>query len=176
MAAATGGSPAGTPLRTYLNDHFGGATAGLAMFRRAAAAQRDQPAGAALGRLAAEVAQDRQSLRELMRGLGVRPKVSRVAAGWLAEKAGRLKLNGRFVRRAPLSDLMELEALLLGVEGKGAGFRSLRALADRDPRLDPAQLDALVDRARQQARTLEGLRVRAAAVVLGEEVRPSGSA
>lgn len=175
MAAAAGRS-AGTPLQIYLNDHFGGATAGLEMFRRAAAAQRDQPAGPALERLAAEVAQDRERLRDIMRSLGVRPKRSRVAAGWVAEKAGRLKLNGRLVRRAPLSDLMELEALLLGVEGKGAGFRALRALSDREAQLDPAQLDALADRARQQARTLEELRVRAAAVVLGEGVRPSGSA
>lgn len=162
-----------TSLRTYLNDHFGGATAGLEMFRRAAAAQRDQPSGPPLTRLAEQVGQDRQSLREIMRSLEVRPKVSRVAAGWVAEKAGRLKLNGRLVRRAPLSDLMELEALLLGVEGKGAGFRALRALADRDDRLDPAGLDVLVDRAGQQARTLEVLRVRAAAAVLGAGVRPS---
>lgn len=38
--------------------------------------------------------------------------------GWAAEKAGRLELNGRLLRRAALSTAIELEGLLLLVEGK----------------------------------------------------------
>ena len=52
------------------------------------------------------------------------------------EKAARFKPNGRLLRRSPLSDLIELEWLLLGVQGKTAGFRALRRLADTDTDTD----------------------------------------
>jgi hypothetical protein len=89
-----------------------------------------------------------------------------VYAAWAGEKAGRVKLNGRLLARSPLSDLEELELLRLGVEGKAAGWRTLRLLADTDMRLDPEQLDELMSRARRQADQLEELRVRAAEQVI----------
>jgi hypothetical protein len=45
------------------------------------------------------------------------------------------------MRRSPLSDLIELEAMRTGVEGKAALWRALRALADSDSRLDCDELD-----------------------------------
>jgi hypothetical protein len=79
----------------------------------------------------------------------------------LGEKAGRLKFNGRLLARSPLSDLEELELLRLGVEGKAAGWRTLRILAGTDPRLDAGRLNELISRARSRADQLEELRVRA---------------
>ena len=78
----------------------------------------------------------------------------------------RLKFNGRLFARSPLSDLEELEILRLGVEGKAAGWRTLRTLADTDTRLDPPRLDELISRARRQADLLEDLRVAAASQVI----------
>jgi len=60
----------------------------------------------------------------------------KVLGGWALEKAARFKPNGRLLRRSPLSDLIELEWLLLGVQGKTAGFRALRRLADTDTDTD----------------------------------------
>jgi hypothetical protein len=77
-----------------------------------------------------------------------------------------MKLNGRLFARSPLSDLEELELLRLGVEGKAAGRRTLRTLADTDRRLDPVHLDELMSRARRRADQLEELRVRAAEQVI----------
>jgi hypothetical protein len=57
--------------------------------------------------------------------------------------------------------------LRLGVEGKATGWRTLRALADRDHRLDAARLDELISGARIQADVLEELRVRAADEIIG---------
>ena len=151
----------GPLLGIYLNDHLAGATGGLELFRRAARSQ-PPPAKQELERLAAEVAQDRAALRGLMRAVGVPERRVKVIGGWMAEKAGRLKLNGRVWSRSPLSDLVELEALVLGVQGKGAGFRALRTVAADDGRLDPAELDRLADRAERQASTLEELRLAAA--------------
>jgi hypothetical protein len=54
----------------------------------------------------------------------------------------------------------------LGVEGKAAGWRTLRVLADTDNRLDSGQLDELISGARRQADLLEELRVQAAGQVI----------
>jgi hypothetical protein len=46
--------------------------------------------------------------------------------------------------------LIELEALRLGVMWKAAGWDTLlRAVADRNERVDQARLEALLDRARR---------------------------
>jgi hypothetical protein len=90
----------------------------------------------------------------------------KVFAGWAGEKAGRAKLNGHLLTRSPLSELEETELLRLGVEGKAAGWRSLRSLAERDSRLDADRLDDLLARAERQSDTLETLRVAVAERVL----------
>lgn len=81
-----------------------------------------------------------------MAALGVPVRDYKTAAAWIGEKAARLKLNGRIISRSPVSELEELEVLRLGVEGKAAGWRTLRALADHDQRLDTARLDDLISR------------------------------
>ncbi|MFK0045952.1 hypothetical protein ACIQU4_17865 [Streptomyces sp. NPDC090741] len=145
-------------LGLYLNDHLAGSSAGLELLNRAAKAHDGRPLGPQLERLAREVEQDRESLKEIMGSLEVPVRRSRAALGWLGEKAGRLKLNRRLFLRSPLSDVIELEAMRLGVEGKRSCWRSLRSLADGDDRLDKAQLAWLLDRAEEQAETLERLR------------------
>jgi hypothetical protein len=158
-------------LGIYLNDHLAGATAGVELARRAARGCRGSATGGALEALAAEITKDRVALLEIMAALGVPARRYKIYAAWVGEKVGRLKLNGRVVGRSPLSTLVELEALRLGVEGKAAGWRSLRALADRERRLDPTRLDELIDRARQQSETLEELRVRTAAEIFADVTR-----
>jgi hypothetical protein len=149
-------------LGIYLNDHLAGATAGAALARRTSRSLRSRDDADQLKRLAIEISQDRSALLNIMSSLAIRVRAYKVSAAWLGEKAGRLKFNGRLLTRSPLSDLEELEMLRLGVEGKAAGWRTLRAQADTDTRLDAEQLDDLISRARRQASQLEELRVRAA--------------
>src|SRR6185295_1577649 len=153
-------------LGIYLNDHLAGATAGTELAHRTARSHRDGKNGATLRRLAAEIAQDRAALLDIMTALGIRVRRYKVSAAWIGEKGGRLKFNGRLFARSPLSNLEELEMLRLGVEGKAAGWRTLRTLADTDTRLDPGRLDELISRAQRQSGLLEELRVRAAADVI----------
>lgn len=153
-------------LAIYLNDHLAGAAAGLELFRRASGAHRGTPLGAELDRLTAEVQADRDALLGIMRTLEVPVRQYKVLGGWAMEKAGRLKLNGHLLTRSPLSTLVELEGMRLGVEGKAAGWRALRAVAARHPGLDAGQLDRLGDRAQRQIEVLERLRLAAAGDVL----------
>jgi hypothetical protein len=153
-------------LGIYLNDHLAGATAGCELFGRSARALRGSPEGAELARLADEVAQDREALRQIMLALDKPVREYKMAAAWTAEKFGRLKPNGRLLERSPLSALVELEGLRLGVEGKAALWKSLLQVADHYPQLSRAELDALLSRAETQLESLERLRLAAAARVL----------
>jgi hypothetical protein len=153
-------------LGIYLNDHLAGATGGTQLARRAAGGAGGTAASGALRRFAAEVAQDRATLLQVMLALGIPVRRYKVYAAWIGEKAGRLKFNGHLTSRSPLSSLEELEMLRLGVEGKAAGWRTLRARPPPPPRLDPGQLDELIARAQRQSGLLEELRVRAAADVI----------
>jgi len=153
-------------LGIYLNDHLAGATAGTELAHRVARTHRAPGQDGQLKGLAVEVAQDRAALIAMMKALGIPIRAYKVCTAWVGEKAGRVKFNGRLLFRSPLSDLEELELLRLGVEGKAAGWRTLRALADTDKRLDSGHLDELMSRARRQADLLEELRVRAAEQVI----------
>jgi hypothetical protein len=154
-------------LGIYLNDHLAGATSGAELARRVASSGQEVADGELLRRLADDIGSDRQDLLAIMAALQIPVRWYKVGAAWIAEKAGRMKLNGRLITRSPLSSLEELELLRLGVEGKAAGWRTLRELARSDRRLDPARLDALIARARDQAGLLEELRVQAAASLVG---------
>jgi hypothetical protein len=160
MACTRSGN--GRFLDIYLNDHLAGATAGVALARDLAAAGGSSADGDVLRELAAEIARDRAALQEIMARLEVRGRSYKIAGAWLAEKARRLKLNGTIGTRSPLTSLIELEMLRIGVAGKVAGWDALRAIAAQEPRLNAGQLVELAGRARDQAGKVEDLRVRAA--------------
>ncbi|GAA2230604.1 hypothetical protein [Streptomyces nogalater] len=161
------GRTAGTKLLgIYLNDHLAGAAAGTQRAARLARTARGSALGRAMEPVAAEIAQDRTALLDIMRDLGVPVRRYKVCAGWTAEKLGRLKPNGRLVRPSPLGILLDLEALRLGVEGKTACWQTLRRLGAADERLDLARLDTLLERARRQQESIEEWRVRQAGEAL----------
>ncbi|MET8953538.1 hypothetical protein ACWEO4_10635 [Streptomyces sp. NPDC004393] len=147
-------------LGIYLNDHLAGSTVGTRRAAHLVRSLRGSPYEAALGTIAAEITEDRATLLAMMRKLGVPARRYKVLAGGALELAGRLKSNGRLIGRSPLTTLLELELLRLGVEGKAAAWRSLRRIADSDRRLDPERLDQLIERAQRQLRVLEDLRLR----------------
>jgi hypothetical protein len=149
-------------LGIYLNDHLAGSTSGIGLARRARAANEGTPLGEFLARLEREIAEDREALEGIMRDLGVRPNPAKVAGGWAAEKLGRLKLNGQLRGYSPLSRVVELEGLMMGITGKLGGWRALATAADTEPRLDRAQLERLAERAERQRDETEEHRVAAA--------------
>jgi hypothetical protein len=155
--AIQGMKPLTDPLAIYLNDHLAGATAGVELFRRTTAGPQGKHRDA-LQRLTREVEDDRAALIDIMGLLDVPVRRYKVAAGWLTEKVGRFKPNGRLVGRSPLSSLLEMEALGLGVRGKAVGWRALRVVAAHDTRLAEGKLDELIARADRQSDELEKIR------------------
>lgn len=152
-------------LDIYLADHHAGSAAGVALAQRAASHGAALPGGEELAAVAREIAEDRRTLEHLMAVLGVRPSRVKVALARLGELVGRVAPNGRLVSRSPLTPLLELEALSLGIVGK----RKLwEALAD-SPRARHAELDfaALAERAERHHEVVEGCRREAARRALG---------
>lgn len=140
-----------TQLTIFLRNHEAAARAGLDLARRAARSQRRRPWGDELSALALEAEEDLTALRRILRRLDVRPDPVLGTALRLGERAGRLKPNGHFVRRAPLSDLVEVEGLLSALALKEAGWRALAAAGvavEGEP--DLAGLTARVDAQRER--------------------------
>ena len=157
----------GRLIAIYLNDHLAGSTGGVELARRALGANRGTPFEAPLERLAAELEEDRTTLIDVMGRLGVARDPLKDWAGWLAEKVGRAKLNGRIAGYSPYSRVLELEVLALAVEGKRALWRALERVASNDARLTGVDLQALAQRAEAQRRLLERERMRAAELAFG---------
>jgi hypothetical protein len=106
-------------LAIYLNDHLAGAKGGVELCRRLLGSNRDErDLGEALAELCVEVEADRETLERLMQRLGIRRDPIKPMLAWAAEKLGRLKLNGRLTGYSPLSRLLELELLSIGIAGK----------------------------------------------------------
>ena len=141
-------------LATYLNDHLMGATLGVELVRRAARENQGSELGAFLSGLAQEIDDDRDTLLALMSELGVKPDRLKVAAGWTGEKVGRLKPNAQLRGYSPLSPLVELEGLLIGIQGKLAMWSVVAEVA-QELGLDRARLEALSARAERQQADVE---------------------
>jgi hypothetical protein len=150
MSETTEEPTAAELLSIYLRDHRAGAASGLALVRRC---RRQEPSGelaSTLAWLEDQIQDDRRSLDELMAGLSVSPNPLKAALGVAAERAGRLKLNGRVWRRSPLSTLLELEALAGAIFTKRNLWRSLAAVAERSAVGDHRQLTELIARSDAQ--------------------------
>jgi hypothetical protein len=148
-------------LRIYLNDHRAGAVLGQELAKRALSANRGNEYGRFLSDLLREIEADRKTLDELMRKLGFPRNLVKLGFAWTIEKLGRLKLNGQVTGYSPLSRLLELEGLSLGVEGKLALWRALKSISGVESALTGLDLDGLIGRAQAQRDGLERMRVRA---------------
>lgn len=149
-------------LSIYLSDHMAGAGAGTALAGRLLRRHRGTDMEHDLEWLHGMIVEDRETLAGMLRRLEVRPAGYKLALARVGEAITRLKLNGSALRRSPLSTLIELEAMLLGVYGKRCGWQAMRTLADDVAALDAAQLEGLIARADQQIERLENLRRTAA--------------
>jgi hypothetical protein len=139
----------------YLQDHHAAATAAVELARRARSSNDGTAYGDFLAGLADEIDADRRALESIMDDLGVGPDRAKETVAWVGEKLGRLKPNGRLTGYSPLSRLVELEVLTLGVTGKLALWRTLGQLAEELPELDGDYLARLAAGAEAQQRGLE---------------------
>jgi hypothetical protein len=151
-------------LAIYLNDHLAGSTVGTNLCKRIVGQNRDNDFGPVFERLYQEIDEDRETLRAVMRKVGAKEDPVKRVGAFVAERAGRLKLNGSVFSYSPLSRVVEIEGLALGVTGKLALWRSLGEVQAEE--LTEFDFTALAVRAEAQQEILEEQRLAAVRIAL----------
>jgi hypothetical protein len=158
-------------LPIYLNDHYAGATVGLELARRARASNEGTELGDFLARLVVEIEEDRRTLERIMDRVSVKRDRVKSTLGWGAEKLGRLKLNGQLRGYSPLSRLVELEGIHVGISGKLSLWEALDAAYGTE--FGEFDLTGLAERARRQLDELAPFRLEAGRTALGGDQKVS---
>jgi hypothetical protein len=158
-----------TFLRIYMNDQLALGVLWREVARRAARENGGTEVGAALVEVAAAIAEDVRTFEQLMDQLAIRRNPIKPTLAALAERAGRLKLNGRVREYSPLSRFAELDFLAAGLEGKKLLWENLRDLAGLRERLPDVDFDDLIARAETQRAILEPHRRAAGRAALDAE-------
>ena len=147
-------------LRIYMNDQLALGIAWREVAKRAQGENDGTPLGEALRRVATGIAEDVETFEAIMDRLGFGRDRVKAAAATVAERVGRLKLNGRLRGYSPLSRFAELDLLATGIEGKKILWANLRDLGDLSRRLPDVDFDDLIRRAQAQRDELEPFRAR----------------
>src|SRR3954447_10113462 len=140
-------------LRIYMNDQLAAGVLWRELAQRAQRNNAGTEAGEALERVAREITEDVETFTRLMERLGLPRSRVKPAGAVVVERVGRLKLNGRLRSYSPLSRFVELDALVMGIEGKKILWENLRdsaRLVDRVPDIDFDELIARADRQRAE--------------------------
>lgn len=143
-------------LELYLNDHLAGATAGRSRAHRMASAHADLEMGPELKSFADELDAEHHRVRELLSELGLSRRVSRQVLARVAEEMGRLKMNGHWLRRSPMTPVLELE-LMRGAVNAKVGMWELLATLSEDLGLDRQEFVHLGERVDVQSALLARL-------------------
>jgi hypothetical protein len=153
-------------LAIYLNDHLAGSVVGTELAKRALRENRGTAFEEPLEWLLARIEEDRATLERILEELGVRKSRMKTSLALVLERLGRLKLNGQLTGYSPLSRLVELEGLSLGVTGKLALWENLREIAPEEPGLAAFDFAELIRRAQEQLEHLREQRLAASRLAL----------
>lgn len=159
-------------LAIYLNDQLAAGVLWRELARRARASNAGSELGAALDEVASAIAEDVETFRQMMLMLGIPRRRLKPALAVGAERIGRLKLNGRLTSYSPLSRFEELEALVMGIEGKKVLWQTVGDVAGVRQRLPAIDFDELLARADAQRRRLEPFRVEAGRQAFAAQPEP----
>jgi hypothetical protein len=146
-------------LSSYLNDHLAGSVGALELLEHWVHLHRGKPLGVFFSEIEAEVRADQNTLRNIMRSLGIEESNVRKAVAWAAEKAGRARLMIAGDESGSLGLVLTLEGLIMGVAGKKLIWRTLAAT--KLPQLNGYDFDELQHRAEQQIERIEAERIKA---------------
>lgn len=142
-------------LEIYMRDQLALGIAWRELAGRAARSNQETPVGVALEEVHRGIAQDVETFEGIMRALGFAGSAPKNMLAVLGERAARFKLNGRIVGYSSLSRFEELDALIIGIEGKVTLWTTLRDGANLERRFPGIDFGALIERARAQRAKLE---------------------
>jgi hypothetical protein len=146
-------------LDSYLNDHLAGSIGALEVIAHWAEAHKGEPLGSFFVETEREIKADQETLRDVMRTLGVEESKVRQIGAWAAEKVGRARLVLAGDEPGSLGLVLTLEGLIMGVTGKKLLWVAL--VAAKLPLLDSYNFERLQRRAEQQVERIEAERISA---------------
>lgn len=141
-------------MQIYLNDHWAGAGAGVAVARRLARHNRNTAWGDRLSTLARDVEEDEHTLAAIRDAMGVSGGGFKRLLALIGERLSALKPNGGSFGYSPLSRVLESEMMLAGVSAKHRLWVSLLGCCREDPRLGGFDVERLEKRAEEQLELL----------------------
>lgn len=145
-------------LQIYMNDELAQGVAWRELARRSQKKNDGTELGEALRVVATAIAEDVDTFEKMMANLRLKRSRFKIAAAFAAERAARLKLNGRLFSYSPLSRFLELEILVMGIDRKKQMWQTLGDLACLRDRLPEVDFDDLIARAKEQKQTLQYFR------------------
>lgn len=160
-------------LAIYMNDQLALGVLWREIARRSQRANEGSELGAALERVATEIAEDVETFEDIMRRVELPRTPAKPLLAIVGERVGRLKFNGQLSGYSPLSRFEELDVLVMGIDGKRVLWATLRDLAGLGTRLPDVDFDELIERARRQLALLEPFHAEAgrAALAAGSAAR-----
>jgi hypothetical protein len=156
-------------LDSYLNDHLAGSTSALELIAHWVEVHKGEALGSFFVETEREIKADQDTLRDVMRTLGVEESKVRQAAAWAAEKVGRARLMIAGDEQGSLGLVLTLEGLIMGVTGKKLLWRALAAA--KLPELNSYNFEQLQGRAEQQVERIEAERISAVRQVFAAATR-----
>ena len=155
-------------LDSYLNDHLAGSISALELIAHWAKVHKGKPLGSFFVETEREIKADQDTLRDVMRTLGVEESKVRQAGAWAAEKVGRARLMIAGDEQGSLGLVLTLEGLIMGVTGKKLMWRALAAA--KLPELNSYNFEQLQGRAEQQVERIEAERIQAVSQAFSENI------
>ena len=156
-------------LDSYLNDHLAGSISALELIAHWVDAHKGEPLGSFFVETEREIKADQDTLRAVMRTLGIEESKMRQAGAWVAEKVGRARLIIAGDEPGSLGLVLTLEGLIMGVTGKKLLWRALAT--EKLPQLNSYNFDQLQRRAEQQVERIEAERISAVRQAFAEANR-----
>jgi hypothetical protein len=153
-------------LGAYLNDHLAGSVVAIDLLTQLENTHTGTEVAHLLADLRRDIEEDRRVLRDLMKTLEIAESGPRKALAWSTAKLTEVKLRLEDKACGALRMLESVEAVALGIDGKLALWRSLRAAADIAPKLNRLDYERLAERAEGQRMRAEEIRLRARAALV----------
>lgn len=154
-------------LQNYLNDHFSGAAAGLALVTRLAETATDQDEENFLHNLCNQISTEKDALAETIQEAGFQLGAIRQAVGAAVARAGiwRMELHG--LDLGDLGRFEMIELLAAGIHGKLLLWKTLYAIQEDYPAWSHRNFLQLQDEAEEQCNSLEVYRIREGRLMAG---------
>ena len=156
-------------LDSYLNDHLAGSISAMELIGHWAEVHKGESLGSFFVEIEREIKADQDTLRDVMRSLGVEESKVRKAGAWAAEKLGRARLMIAGDEPGCLGLVLTLEGLIMGVTGKKLMWVALAAA--KLPRLSTYNFEQLQRRAEEQVERIEAERISAVCQAFSGAIR-----